>query len=71
MRWRIPLWLFGVPDWNRFCFSGDEGDLEDLGPELSGDEEPVVGCVLGDAIEHRFVICELTSRHQASEVDPA
>ena len=63
--------LLGVLHRDEFGFCRNQGDLEYLRPELSGDKEPVVSGVVRDAVEHGFVVGELAARHQAFEIDPA
>ena len=47
-------------------------DLEQLRPVLAGDEQPVAGGVVGDAVEHvGLARRDVRTRQQARQVDPA
>jgi hypothetical protein len=48
-----------------------ELDFKEAGPELAGDEEAVMGCVPGDAVEYSIAVRVLNVRQEAGEVDPA
>jgi hypothetical protein len=49
----------------------EHGDLEDIRPQFSGDEETLAARVVSDAIKDGFVTGELVAGHEAFEVDPA
>ena len=50
---------------DEFCLFRNKRDLEDLRPELAGDEEAVVRCVVGDSVEDGFIVGALIAGQQA------
>src|ERR1035438_2039944 len=50
---------------------GNYFDLEDFGPEFASDEDSIVRRIVGNAVEHGFMVCSLGIGQQAGQVDPS
>src|SRR5579863_6568451 len=60
-----------LPDGNRAARFGNHLDLEQLRPQLAGDEQAAAGRVPRDSVENGFRAGVFARRKQALEIDPA